>query len=63
MFLKAQPINKINQSKVVKMKLKLTFPLGELSEGGYMNIPPETRVLCTSATIEPTYLAEYGFPL
>lgn len=40
----------------------LTFPLGESLVAGYINIPPYFNVLWTSATIDPTYLAPYGFP-
>lgn len=40
----------------------LTFPLGLLVEAGYRKIPPYFRVLCMSATIDPTYRAPIGGP-
>lgn len=49
--------------QVIFMRLKTTisvastFPLGASLVAGYIKMPPYFRVLCTSATIEPTYLA------
>ena len=40
-----------------KFKVGTTLPLGEDLVAGYPKIPPYFRVLCTSATMEPTYLA------
>ena len=43
--------------------VKFTLPLGFSFVAGYMKIPPYLIVLWTSATIEPTYRAPYGFPV
>lgn len=37
-----------------------TFPLRDLVVAGYIKMPPYFRVLCMSATMEPTYRAPRG---
>lgn len=39
-----------------------TLPFGACLVAGYRNIPPYFNERCTSATIEPIYLAPYGLP-
>ena len=55
---------KVGEIKGNKMCIRdrYTFPLGASVVAGYINIPPYLRVRCTSATIDPMYLAPYGLP-
>lgn len=47
-----------NINPLVRVGLdKLTFPLRADFVAGYMKMPPYLMVLCTSATMEPTYRA------